>query len=149
MNTLHGGGIELNTYRYTGRGSQHPSQPNSGGWLSSGGPVGAQGFRQGLQGGARSNSTAGAGGFGGGSGGKDEYGSGGGGFTGAYGKDDTSQTGHGSSFVNDNNEGNVSVALAPYDYVNEYTILTPYIDPHDYTSDNQYQGWVKIEFIGS
>ena len=91
-----------------------------------------------MKGGIRSNSTAGNGGFGGGSGGEDESGSAGGGFTGAHGTDNSNVTGHGSSFVNDNNQGNVSVALAQ---------ATTTFQNTDYTSEDQYQGWVKIEFI--
>ena len=126
-----------------GRGSQNTSKPNSGGWLSDGNDagennVGGHGFRSDLKGGIRSNSTAGNGGFGGGSGGEDESGSAGGGFTGAHGTDNSNVTGHGSSFVNDNNQGNVSVALAQ---------ATTTFQNTDYTSEDQYQGWVKIEFI--
>ena len=126
-----------------GRGSQETSQPNSGGWLSDGADAGVtdcggHGFRHNLVGGTRSNSTAGYGGFGGGSGGEDESGSAGGGFTGAYGQDNTTKTGHGSSFVNDSNQGNVSVALAQ---------ATTTYQQSDYTSEDQYNGWVKIEFV--
>lgn len=134
-----------NSNATAGRGSQDYTYPNSGGWLSSGrdasGHVngGGHGFRQNLIGGTRSDSTAGYGGFGGGSGGKDEYGSAGGGFTGAKGIDGTSYVGHGSSFVNDTNQGNVSVAVAE---------ATTTYQNSDYTSENQYQGWVKIEYVG-
>ena len=126
-----------------GRGSQNTSRPNSGGWLSDGNDagennVGGHGFRSDLKGGIRSNNTAGDGGFGGGSGGEDESGSAGGGFTGAYGEDGSGNTGHGSSFVNDDNQGNVSVALAQ---------ATTTFQNTDYTSEDQYQGWIKIEFI--
>ena len=126
-----------------GRGSQNTSRPNSGGWLSDGNDagennVGGHGFRTDLEGGIRSNNTAGSGGFGGGSGGEDESGSAGGGFTGAYGEDGTGNTGHGSSFVNDDNQGNVSVALAQ---------ATTTFQNTNYTSEDQYQGWIKIEFI--
>ena len=127
----------------TGRGSQNASKPNSAGWLSDGADAGVTGcgghcFRTDLIGGVRSNSTAGYGGFGGGSGGEDESGSAGGGFTGAHGEDNTSNTGHGSSFVNDDNQGNVSVALGQ---------ATTTFQNTDYTSEDQYQGWIKIEFI--
>ena len=134
----------INSNATAGRGSQNTSQPNSGGWLSDGGDagesvsVGGHGFRSDLKGGIRNNNTAGNGGFGGGSGGEDESGSAGGGFTGAYGTDNNNITGHGSSFVNDDNEGNVSVALAQ---------ATTTFQNTDYTSEDQYQGWIKIEFI--
>ena len=127
----------------TGRGSQKSDKPNSAGWLSDGSDAGVSGcgghcFRTDLIGGIRSNSTAGYGAFGGGSGGEDESGSAGGGFTGAHGEDNTSNTGHGSSFVNDINVGSVSVALAQ---------ATTTFQNSDYTSEGQYNGWVKIEFI--
>ena len=133
----------INSNVSEGRGSQNTSQPNSGGWLSDGNDagennVGGHGFRSDLKGGIRNNSTAGNGGFGGGSGGEDESGSAGGGFTGAYGTDNNEVTGHGSSFVNDDNQGNVSVALAQ---------ATTTFQNTDYTSEDQYQGWIKIEFI--
>ena len=130
-----------------GRGSQKSDRPNSGGWLSDGGDggdannVGGHGFRTDLIGGTRGGvnpSTAGYGGFGGGSGGEDESGSAGGGFTGAHGEDGSTKTGHGSSFVNDDEVGNVSVSL------NEAT--TTY-QSSNYTSTDQYQGWVRIQFI--
>ena len=89
-------------------------------------------------GGTRSDSSAGYGGFGGGSGGQDEEGNAGGGFTGAHGEDNTAKTGHGSTFVNDNNQGNVSVQLAQ---------ATTTYQSSDYTSEDQYQGWIKIEFV--
>ena len=126
-----------------GRGSQKSDRPNSGGWLSDGADagetgVGGHGFRTDLIGGTRNNNTAGYGGFGGGSGGEDESGSAGGGFTGAHGEDGSTKTGHGSSFVNDDEVGNVSVSL------NEAT--TTY-QSSNYTSTDQYQGWVRIQFI--
>ncbi len=127
-----------------GRGDQSSSDPNSGGWLSDGADpsgqtgVGGHGFRTDLIGGNRSNNTAGYGGFGGGSGGYDEYGSAGGGFTGAHGEDNSTVTGHGSSFVNDDNEGNVSVTLNSSN--NSYQTT-------DFTSASQYQGWVRIQFV--
>ena len=92
----------------------------------------------GLQGGTRSNGTAGYGGFGGGSGGFDEFGSAGGGFTGAHGSDNSVYTGHGSSYVNDTRESTPTVELA--------SSTTTYQNS-DYTSENQYQGWVKITFV--
>jgi len=133
----------VNSNATTGRGSQEANYPNSAGWLSDGADagendVGGHCFRTDLVGGIRSNSTAGYGGFGGGSGGEDEYGNASGGFTGAYGTDSGTIAGNGSSFVNDNNEGNVSVALAQ---------ATTTFQNTDYTSEDQYQGWVKIEFI--
>ena len=133
----------INSTATAGRGSQNGIRPNSGGWLSDGADagetgVGGHGFRNNLIGGTRSNSTAGYGGFGGGSGGEDESGSAGGGFTGAHGEDGNTTTGHGSSFVNDDNQGNVSVALAQ---------ATTTFQNTDYTSEDQYQGWIKIEFI--
>lgn len=130
-----------------GRGDQISDKPNSGGWLSDGGDagspngvaVGGHGWRSDLKGGLRSDATAGTGGFGGGSGGFNENGSAGGGFTGAHGDDDDpADTGHGSSFVNDINVGNVSVAL------NQATTI---YQQSNYTSANQYQGWVKIEVV--
>ena len=126
-----------------GRGSSNSSSPNSGGWLSDGtdsniSNLGGHGFRTDLIGGSRSNPTAGYGGFGGGSGGYDERGSAGGGFTGAYGVDGTSQTGHGSSFVNDDNVGSVSVTL---------NASTTTYQNTDYTSTSSYQGWVRVQFI--
>lgn len=127
-----------------GRGSQNTSQPNSGGWLSDGYDYqtnnGGHGFRTDLIGGTRNNSTAGDGGFGGGSGGADEYGNAGGGFTGAYGVDNGAITGCGSSFVNDNNKGNVSVVLA--------APSAGVFQASNYTSGDQMNGWVYIEFIG-
>jgi len=124
----------------SGRGATTTARPNSGGWLTDGGDAGVSGmgghaFRNGAVGGTRSNSTAGYGGFGGGSGGEDEFGSAGGGFTGAYGNDGTSYTGHGSSFVNDTNQGNVTVALPQYTNTFQNT---------DFTSEDQYCGWVHI-----
>ena len=56
----------------------------------------------------------------------------------AHGEDNNSNTGHGSSFVNDINVGSVSVALAQ---------ATTTFQNSDYTSEDQYNGWVKIEFI--
>jgi len=133
----------VNSNATAGRGSQETNYPNSAGWLSDGADagendVGGHCFRTDLVGGIRSNNTAGYGGFGGGSGGEDEYGNASGGFTGAYGTDSGTIAGNGSSFVNDNNEGNVSVALAQ---------ATTTFQNTDYTSEDQYQGWVKIEFI--
>jgi hypothetical protein len=134
----------VNSGSTVGRGSQNASRPNSGGWLSDGGDAGVtgcggHGFRNNLIGGTRSNSTAGYGGFGGGSGGEDESGSAGGGFTGAYGEDNTTITGHGSSFVNDDNVGNVSVALNP---------ATTTWQNSNFTSTSSYQGWIRIQFVG-
>ena len=136
----------INSTATAGRGDQVADKPNSGGWLSDGGDaglpngvaVGGHGWRSDLKGGLRDNANSGTGGFGGGSGGFDENGSAGGGFTGAHGEDDTQVTGHGSSFVNDTNVGNVSVTL------NQTT--TTY-QATDYTSADQYQGWVKIESV--
>jgi len=140
--------VPLQSSAVKGRGDQVSNKPNSGGWLSDGGDagspngvaVGGHGFRTDLKGGLRDNPNAGTGGFGGGSGGFDENGSAGGGFTGAHGSDDDpGDTGHGSSFVNDNNLGNVSVAL------NQASTTW---QAGNWTSANQYQGWVKIELIG-
>lgn len=133
----------VNSGATAGRGDQNGTNPNSGGWLSDGADtggtgVGGHGFRTDLRGGTRSNDTAGYGGFGGGSGGYDEYGSAGGGFTGAHGEDNTAVTGHGSSFVNDDNVGNVSV------FLNSSTTTW---QTTDYTSTDQYQGWVRIQFV--
>ena len=123
-----------------GYGDTYGGYPSSGGWLTSGsGSYNGLGFRQGLIGGTRSNSTAGYGAFGGGSGGHDERGNAGGGFTGAHGKDNSSILGNGSSFVNSITTGNTNVRLAQ--------VTTVFQDTNDYTSENQYQGWVKIEFI--
>ena len=128
-----------------GRGSQNSSQPNSGGWLSDGNDAsatnnGGHSFRNDLVGGTRNNSTAGDGGFGGGSGGYDEYGNAGGGFSGAYGQDNSNQTGCGASFVNDNNKGNVSISLA--------NATNGVFQDSNFTSENQMNGWVYVEFIG-
>lgn len=133
----------LGSYATTGRGSQRGDRPNSGGWLSDGNDAGnptngGHGFRTDLIGGQRNNTTAGHGGFGGGSGGMDENGNAGGGFTGAHGEDDSANTGHGSSFINDDEVGNVSVVLAT---------STQQFQTSDYTSESQMQGWVYIEFI--
>lgn len=123
-----------------GYGDTDGGYPSSGGWLTSGsGSYNGLGFRQGLTGGTRSNSTAGYGAFGGGSGGHDERGNAGGGFSGAHGKDNSSILGNGSSFVNSITTGNTIVRLAQATNV--------FQDTNDYTSENQYQGWVKIEFI--
>ena len=128
-----------------GLGDNDTTQPNSAGWLTDGADVpgetpgiGGHCFRTDLIGGTRSDSSAGYGGFGGGSGGQDEEGNAGGGFTGAHGNDNNEKTGHGSTFVNDNNEGNVSVQLAQ---------ATTTYQNSDYTSEDQYQGWIKIEFV--
>ena len=133
----------LGSYATSGRGSQKTDSPNSGGWLSDGSDagesnVGGHGFRTDLVGGQRNNTTSGHGGFGGGSGGEDESGNAGGGFTGAHGQDDTGLTGHGSSFVNDDEVGNVSVVLAT---------STQQWQTTDFTSEGQMQGWVYIQFI--
>ena len=128
-----------------GLGDNDTIFPNSAGWLTDGADVpgqtpgiGGHCFRTDLIGGTRSDASAGYGGFGGGSGGQDEEGNAGGGFTGAHGEDNSSKTGHGSTFVNDNNQGNVSVALAQ---------ATTTYQNNDYTSEDQYQGWIKIEFV--
>jgi len=128
-----------------GEGDNDTTQPNSAGWLTDGEDVpgqtpgiGGHCFRTDLIGGTRSDSSAGYGGFGGGSGGQDEEGNAGGGFTGAHGNDNNDKTGHGSTFVNDNNQGNVSVQLAQ---------ATTTYQNSDYTSEDQYQGWIKIEFV--
>ena len=128
-----------------GQGDNDTTQPNSAGWLTDGADVpgetpgiGGHCFRTDLIGGNRSDSSAGHGGFGGGSGGQDEEGNAGGGFTGAHGNDNNDKTGHGSTFVNDNNQGNVSVQLAQ---------ATTTYQNNDYTSEDQYQGWIKIEFV--
>jgi hypothetical protein len=127
-----------------GRGGINNYYACSAGWLtdgldpSSSFGVGGHCFRTDLIGGNGSNSTAGHGGFGGGSGGFDEFGNAGGGFTGAHGEDNTSTTGQASSFVNDANQGNVSVALA---------LASSTYQNSDYTSEDQYQGWIKIELI--
>ena len=138
--------INLHSGTGNGYGGTNPSAPNSGGWLSSGtsrstggnASAHAAGYLTGLQGGTRSNGTAGYGGFGGGSGGFDEFGSAGGGFTGAHGSDNSVYTGHGSSYVNDTRESTPTVELA--------SSTTTY-QSSDYTSENQYQGWVKITFV--
>tara|TARA_Y100000996_G_scaffold107122_1_gene78793 strand:- start:563 stop:3778 length:3216 start_codon:yes stop_codon:yes gene_type:complete len=129
-----------------GYGGTNPSAPNSGGWLSSGGngSTGGGGFLTGLQGGSRGGDQAGAGGFGGGSGGIADSGNAGGGFTGAYGSDPFSiytslLTGHGSSYVNNVRESTPTVQLAYY---------TTTYQADNYTSEYQYQGWVKITFVG-
>ena len=122
-----------------GSGGNSASQPNSGGYLSAGtnnSGTGGGGFRAGnLVGGSRSNSTAGYGGFGGGSGGFDERGNAGGGFTGAYGVDNTADTGHGASFIRDTGTS-TSIALN--------AASTTY-QASDYTGTDQYQGWARVE----
>ena len=128
----------------SGRGGINNYYACSAGWLTDGlDPsshlgLGGHCFRTDLIGGDRSNSSAGYGGFGGGSGGFDEFGNAGGGFTGSRGEDNTYTTGQSSSFVNDANQGNVSVALAS---------LPDWYQSSDYTSEAQYQGWIKIELI--
>ena len=121
-------------YASTNGNSRGGSYRASGGGTTSGG-----GYCSGsLVGGTRSNSTAGYGGFGGGSGGYDERGSAGGGFTGAYGNDNNSTTGHGSSYVNDTYVSDRSVGLAQ---------STTTWQSGTYSSLNQFQGWVKVEFV--
>ena len=135
----------INSSASAGRGSQNTTYPNSAGWLSDGldvpgqtSGIGGHCFRTDLIGGTRSDSTAGYGGFGGGSGGQDEEGNASGGFTGAFGTDSGTIAGNGSSFVNDDTSGNVSVVLGQ---------ATTTFQNTDYTSEDQYQGWIKIEFI--
>ena len=136
----------MNSTASNGNGDVASGRPNSGGWLTEGSNAGGGdnvckggGFRQGdLIGGLRSNDTAGYGGFGGGSGGFDENGSASGGFTGAHGEDNAAITGNGSSWVNDTNLGNVNVSLAQ---------ATTTFQSSDYTSEDQYQGWVYVQFI--
>jgi hypothetical protein len=122
-----------------GFGGNDVNQPNSGGYLSAGtnnSGTGGGGFRAGaLVGGTRSNSTAGYGGFGGGSGGFDERGSAGGGFTGAKGVDNTADTGHGSSFIRGTGTS-TSIAL---------NATSATYQNADYTSTDQFQGWARIE----
>jgi hypothetical protein len=131
----------INSSASIGYGNQSTTYPNSGGYLSAGNDVsstGTQGggFRSGdLVGGTRSNSTAGYGGFGGGSGGRDEYGSAGGGFTGAMGQDNTTVTGHGSSFIRDTGANQLCTLNAS----------TTTWQATDYTSHVQYQGRVYVE----
>ncbi len=112
---------------------------NSGGYLGSGtGSYVGGGFRSGdLIGGNRSNGTAGYGGFGGGSGGIDESGSAGAGFTGANGQDNTTVTGHGSSFIRDTGT-NQSCTL---------NSATTTWQSSDFTSSSSYQGWVFVELL--
>jgi|TARA_R110002153_G_scaffold46792_1_gene132130 hypothetical protein len=121
--------------------SSSAGNAQSGSYRASGsGSTGGGGYCSGnLIGGDRSNSTAGYGGFGGGSGGYDESGSGGGGFTGSYGQDNGSLTGHGSSYVNDTYVSDRSVSLAQ---------STTTWQSGTYSSQNQFQGWVKVEFVG-
>jgi len=121
-------------YASTSGNSRGGSYRALGGGTTSGG-----GYCSGsLVGGTRSNSSAGYGGFGGGSGGFDESGSAGGGFTGAYGTDNNSTTGHGSSYVNDTYVSDRSVSLAQ---------STTTWQSGTYSSQNQFQGWVKVEFV--
>lgn len=130
------------TYSNASNGySSSANYAQSGSYRASGsGSTGGGGYCSGsLIGGDRSNSTAGYGGFGGGSGGYDERGSGGGGFTGSYGQDNGSLTGHGSSYVNDTYVSDRSVSLAQ---------STQTWQSGTYSSQNQFQGWVKVEFVG-
>ena len=124
----------INSSASTGYGGN-----NSGGYLGSGtGSFVGGGFRSGnLVGGDRSNSTAGYGGFGGGSGGIDESGSAGAGFTGANGQDNTTVTGHGSSFIRDTGT-NQSCTL---------NAATTTWQSSDYTSTASYQGWAYVEYL--
>ena len=64
----------------------------------------------------------------------------GGGFSGAYGQDNSNQTGCGASFVNDNNKGNVSVVLA--------TGTNGVFQDSNFTTESQMNGWVYVEFVG-
>ena len=135
----------INSTASIGYGGNSGAYPNSGGYLGDGTVTTSAntshggGFRgtKALVGGTRSNSTAGYGGFGGGSGGYDEYGSAGGGFTGAHGQDNTTVTGHGSSFIR-NTGANQSCTL---------NASTTTWQATDYTSTDQYQGWVHVELL--
>jgi len=81
--------------------------------------------------------NTGNGGFGGGSGGWKEQGSAGGGFTGAIGTDDYEYTSHGTSFINASaTNGGIKLNVPSPNGSYQST---------DYTSTDQYQGWVRIE----